>query len=569
MTRCFALRDYVSTSKVKITIFQLRDSALNWWGNLEKQLHLTPDTVSWEIFEERFRRKYLPTYYKEQQVGAFHALVRGNRTVEEYEIRFMELVKYVSYMDNNQRQAEHFVYGLNPKIRVMVRMWKPSSIAEAVENSRYVEEHMSLNGDMRSTFPHHPEFLGKAPKTFSRGGSSKPPPYGNRVAPRTTSTCISMAASAASRSSPTTQTGPRPSQEAASRGRNSFQRSSQSSVQVSFRVTCWGCGGPHYQCDCPELQGGFVHREGKTLMGRASDSHQIYAAANNHQAEHQSTVVESSGTLNHINVKILFDYGATDSFISLSALEKSGLVAYEHDVFKQVEMASKEKQAVGPSIDNCLVDLGVCTTRLKVYVTSLGTYDLIIGMDLLEAHRAMVDCFAKRVFCVEDEGRPVEIHDVWRKVSLRFISTMKVKWCMRQGCRLYVVEAMNERRGPSLDQYPVLSEFKDVFPNELSRLPPERELDFTIELKHGVEPISKTLYRMTTPELCELQMQLKELLDLGLIRPNVSPWGAPVIFVKKNDGSLRLCIDYRDLNRATVKYRYPMPQIDDLFDQMK
>jgi hypothetical protein len=102
MTRCFSLRDYASNSKAKIAIFQLRDSALNWWGNLERQLHLTPDTVSWELFEERFRRKYLPAYYEEQQVGAFHALVQGNKTVEEYEIRFMELVKYVSYMDNDQ-----------------------------------------------------------------------------------------------------------------------------------------------------------------------------------------------------------------------------------------------------------------------------------------------------------------------------------------------------------------------------------------------------------------------------------------------------------------------------------
>ena len=82
-------------------------------------------------------------------------------------------------------------------------------------------------------------------------------------------------------------------------------------------------------------------------MGRASSSHHIHAAFNNRQAEHQSTVVESSGMLNHINVKILFDYGATDSFISPSALEKSGLVAYEHDELKQVEMASGKKQAVG------------------------------------------------------------------------------------------------------------------------------------------------------------------------------------------------------------------------------
>jgi hypothetical protein len=132
-------------------------------------------------------------------------------------------------------------------------------------------------------------------------------------------------------------------------------------------------------------------------------------------------VVELSGTLNHINVKILFDSGATDSFISPSVLENNGLAAYENDGFKQVKMASREKQAVGPSIDNCLIDLGVFTTRLKAYVTSLRVYDLIIGMDRLEAHRAMVDCFAKRVLCVDDERRPIEIQGVWRKVSLCFI----------------------------------------------------------------------------------------------------------------------------------------------------
>jgi hypothetical protein len=229
MTRCFALRDYASNSKAKIAIFQLRDSALNWWGNLERQLHLIPDMVSWELFEERFRRKYLPTYYEEQQVGAFHALIQGNKTVEEYEIRYMELVKYVSYMDSDQRQAERFIYGLNPRIRAMVRMWKPSSVVEAVENARYMEEHMNLTGGARLTFSHRLGFVGKTPRKFPRGGGSRPPSYGNRFTPRTVATGISMATSAASHSSPTVQTGPRPYQGAVSRGRgsrgrNSFQR---------------------------------------------------------------------------------------------------------------------------------------------------------------------------------------------------------------------------------------------------------------------------------------------------------------------------------------------------------
>jgi hypothetical protein len=94
-------------------------------------------------------------------------------------------------------------------------------------------------------------------------------------------------------------------------------------------------------------------------------------------------------------------------------------------------------------------------------------------------------------------------------------------------------------------------------------------LEFTIDLKPGTEPIARMPYRMSTPELQELRMQLKELLDLGLIRPSVSPWGAPVIFIRKKDGSWRLCIDYRQLNKATIKNQYPLPRIDDLFDQMK
>jgi hypothetical protein len=169
----------------------------------------------------------LSAYYEEQQVGAFHALIQGNRTVEEYEIRLMELVKYVSYMDIDQRQAEPFVYGLNPKIRAMEWMWKKSSVVEAVESAHYAEEHMSLNGGMRSTILQQPGFVGKAPGTFSRGGSSRPPPYGNRVIPRIVVANISMAASTTSHSSPAMQACPRPSQGAASRcrgsrGRNAF-----------------------------------------------------------------------------------------------------------------------------------------------------------------------------------------------------------------------------------------------------------------------------------------------------------------------------------------------------------
>ena len=115
----------------------------------------------------------------------------------------------------------------------------------------------------------------------------------------------------------------------------------------------------------------------------------------------------------------------------------------------------------------------------------------------------------------------------------------------------------------------MLQEFKDVFLDEIPGLPPKRDIDFTIELVPGASPVSKTPYRMSTPEMLELKMQLQELLENKYIQLSVSPWGAPVLFVKKKDGTLRWCIDYKQLNKVTMKNKYLFPRIDDLFDQMR
>jgi hypothetical protein len=117
----------------------------------------------------------------------------------------------------------------------------------------------------------------------------------------------------------------------------------------------------------------------------------------------------------------------------------------------------------------------------------------------------------------------------------------------------------------NLEDHAVLEEFEDVF-KEVPGLPPKRDIDFSINLTPGAALVSKTPYRMRTPELKELQMELEEILKKGYIRPSVSPWGAPFLFVKKKDGTLILCIDFRKLKKVIVKNKYPLPRIDDLFD---
>lgn len=115
----------------------------------------------------------------------------------------------------------------------------------------------------------------------------------------------------------------------------------------------------------------------------------------------------------------------------------------------------------------------------------------------------------------------------------------------------------------------IVKEFGDVFPEDLPGLPPQRDVEFSIKIVLGANPISISPYRMAPAELRELKIQLQELLDKGFIRPSMSPWGVPILFVKKKDRSLRMCVDYWQLNKATIKNKYPLPRIDELFDQLQ
>nr|CAN83940.1 hypothetical protein VITISV_007965 [Vitis vinifera] len=168
--------------------------------------------------------------------------------------------------------------------------------------------------------------------------------------------------------------------------------------------------------------------------------------------------------------------------------------------------------------------------------------------------------FATR--CVEYGNKPLEF-ERYRDEILGLGHTFKgVLQCFLA----YVVSDENDLK---LEDIPIIEDYPNVFLNNLHDMPLEKEMEFTIDLIPRTTPISKTSYKMTPIELKELKIQLQELLDKGFIRLNVSPWGAPILFVKKNDGSTRLCINYRELNRVTVRNKYPLPQIDDLFYQLE
>jgi hypothetical protein len=185
-----------------------------------------------------------------------------------------------------------------------------------------------------------------------------------------------------------------------SRTDQGFQASGPSSSTSGTRTTgpkkgCWTCGEPHYQRDCPVERTRASGSAGPTTVGDMGKAHRIHAAVNNRQAEHQSTVLETTGTVADQTLSILIDPGATESFISGAALKRIKVKAVEQDEFSFVEMASGAKQKVGGKVTGCALNLGEFVTRVNLYVTILGSYDVVIGMDWLESHEAILNCKTK------------------------------------------------------------------------------------------------------------------------------------------------------------------------------
>jgi hypothetical protein len=173
-------------------------------------------------------------------------------------------------------------------------------------------------------------------------------------------------------------------------------------------------------------------------------------------------------------------------------------------------------------------------------------------MDWLSKHRVLIDCAKKSVKLTTLDGK-----------ELKFVTGPVVT--AKGAASSAKVNQLDASQGLEVL---VVNEFLNVFLKELPGMPPNRDIEFVIELKPGTAPIYKTPFRMTTPELAELKEHIKELLEKGFICPSSSPWGAPVIFVSKKDATQGLCMDYRALNEVTVKNKYPLPRICDLFDQL-
>jgi hypothetical protein len=243
---------------------------------------------------------------------------------------------------------------------------------------------------------------------------------------------------------------------------------------------------------------------------------------------------------------ILFDSGASHSFISAKFSVKCQLPF--HHTNGGITISTPGGRVATYQINkNVPIRFGSLIIKTNLLILGLDSVDIILGTDWLTKHQAVIDIAA----------RAIEVHSPTCGETTLFLPD---QGCTRS-CAFVMIESPVER-------IPVVCDYPDVFPDELLGMPPDRDIEFAIELQPRTAPISKRPYRMPPAELAELKKQLQDLLDKGFIRPSTSPWGCPALFVKKKDESLRMCVDYRPLNAVTIKNKYPLPRIDVLFDQL-
>eukprot|EP00253_Pinus_taeda_P019573 PITA_19573 len=446
--------------------------------------------------------------------------------MDEFVTKFTSLLQYVPYIREEKAKVQRFISNLPQAMRERIEFDNPKSMDEAIRKARICFQQNKQKGegvgkrwmDKRNSRT----VMGNKGvwSSFSRG-SVKGSNSRNQ-----------------SRNQPQLKP-PNESRNSESLGKVDNEGTTRPSVQ------CWGCGGPHYIKNCPHRrnsdQVSQVY-EASTVGDVARSMPRINAALEDRQADYQPTMIEFEGKNFDKTVSVLVDPGATLSYVSPKIVENCKLQLTK---FKQpwlVQLAIGAKRQVLAKVSSCSLKIAGQIVTTELNVLPLGSYDMLIGMDWLEKRWSVINCKTK-IISYQDE----------RGINKKFKASLSI----------------SEHKESALGNIPVVREFADVLPEEIPGLLPKRNLDFTIELVPGAAPVSRAPYRMSVPDLTELKMQLQELLDKKYICPSVSPWGAPVLFIRKKDGTFRMCINYRQLNKLTVKNKYPLPRIDELFDQVK
>ncbi|XP_074306451.1 uncharacterized protein LOC141641698 [Silene latifolia] len=530
-----------------------------WWETVKDRRE--EPGFGWIQFKELLRSKFYPPSLRRQKEEEFNDLEQGLMSVTLYASKFMELSRFVLHMvATEELRMNRFERGLNWNLRDRLSTHTCLNYQEiydkATNAERVMKERNYTPSGGKRKFERNSVTVGNSYKQPNLGFGRNP--FNQSHERNQTVTCARCG------------------------------RTNHLTSQCRFvSPRCFMCGSPnHVKHNCPMNR---TTVPGNTPMPNSTPSTstpKVLApqpktqgptrgrvfVMNSQEMETSEDVVMGNIFLNSNPVNVLFDNGASNSFISRSLSEKLNLTPQIRKLRLSVGLPTGENISCPIWYKDCILTIDANSFLDNLVQFDLQGFDIVLGMDWLSKNHVMVNCHEKSLTITKPNGNEILFQNhKSNKNNNRIISFLKVLNLLRQGCKGYLCDVCSCLEAePNLTSIPVVKEFSDVFPEEIPGMPPYREVDFTIELIPGSAPISKSPYRMAPAELKELKIQLDELLlEKGYIKPSTSPWGAPVLFVKKKDGSLRLCIDYRELNKVTINNKYPIPRIDDLFDQLQ
>ncbi|GJT76383.1 putative reverse transcriptase domain-containing protein [Tanacetum coccineum] len=530
METVFHISNCPEKSQVKYATCTLLDGALTWWNSHKRTIGTEAAfAMSWRELMKQMTEVYCPRNEIQKMETELWNLTVKNNDLTAYTQRFQELTMMCTKMvPEEEDRVEKFIGGLPDNIQGNVIAAEPTRLQDAVRIAnnlmdqklkgyavRNAENKRRLNNNYENNHGQQPPF-----KRQNTGGQNVARAY--------------MAG-------------------------NNEKKEYEGQMVNQRDVTCFECGAQgHYRKDCPKIK-----NQNRGNKARVPDARGKAYVLGGGDANPGSNTVTGTFLLNDHHAYMLFDSGADRSFVSNTFSALLDITPSALDVSYAVKLANGRTLETNIVLRGCT--LGLLGHPFNIYLMpiELGSFDVIIGMDWLAKNHAVIVCDEK-IVCIPHGNEILIVQgdksDKEKKSTLSIISCVKAQKYIKKGCQLFLAQVMvketeDKSKEKRLEDVPTVRDFLEVFPEDLPGLPPIRQVEFQIDLVPGAAPVARAPYRLAPSEMEELSAQLQELSDKGFIRPSSSPWGAPVLFVKKKDGSFRMCIDYRSSVYSKIDLR--------------
>jgi hypothetical protein len=366
-----------------------------WWDQFMQVQHIDEKKVTWREFKRYFQNKYLTKRYYDKKMKEFFELKLGSMTIDEYERIFLELLKYVAFIKDEKVKIQRYLSGIPSFISDKIQYDDPKTLEETIRCTKCLYDQQRG----RPTFQKAWEDKMKN-KVEQRKKGTKPPFFRNTV-----------------QGQPTPKE-PRMMETVGKKPRKQ-------------PIQCWGCGGDHMYRDFPQRgeKERTVHNVQQVVtvedMGR--NVPRIYTALDNKQVEFQSHMIEVEGKINDQPIAILIDSGASHSYLDPKMVERFQFPRSKLGKPWLVQLATGEKRKINEMVKACPMEMNGLCTKFDLNIIPLGSYDFLIGMDWLDQHHVVLDCYNKAFTCLDEEGNLRIVQGIPRVVTIREVSTLQLK----------------------------------------------------------------------------------------------------------------------------------------------